>query len=197
MIAHVIDGQIVELDPPHGVRPDGTWASPPYSPADMLACDLRIVEPTPKPADTATTTSESSVAMVDGRPIQVWTIRPWTPAELAARQAIEQARVDIVGQALVWLDSDSKAATTRINQINNARTALAQQLISINNYTFAGTTVAAQINASLYTALKPQIASIVTRLDQIAAILAELNATRDRHGDYIAWLGKYVTGRLG
>ena len=169
MIAHVIDGQIVELDPPHGVRPDGTWAFPPYSPADMLACDLRIVEPTPKPADTATATSQSSVAMVDGRPVQVWTIRPWTPVELAARQAIEQARVDIVGQAFVWLDSDSKAAAARINQINNARTALA----------------------------KPQIASIVTRLDQIAAVLADLNATRDRHGDYIAWLGKYVTGRLG
>ena len=58
-----------------------TWAT---QPADWGW--LPVVE-TPRPADTATHTSDPApVALVAGVPTQQWTVRPWTAEELAARQ---------------------------------------------------------------------------------------------------------------
>ena len=45
-----------------------------------------IVE-TPRPPDTDTTTHDYSLDVVDGQPVETWTPRPWTPAELEARTA--------------------------------------------------------------------------------------------------------------
>ena len=54
---------------------------------------LPLVEVT-RPADTGTTTTDLTFTLVDGKPTQVWTVRPWTTAELAARAA-ESTRVSL------------------------------------------------------------------------------------------------------
>ena len=51
------------------------------------------VAETPRPADTATTTTDHSVALVAGVPTVTWTPRPWTAEELAAN-AEQAARLD-------------------------------------------------------------------------------------------------------
>jgi hypothetical protein len=45
------------------------------------------VVPADRPADTATDTYDRSVELVAGKPTVVWTARPWTADELAARTA--------------------------------------------------------------------------------------------------------------
>ena len=51
------------------------------------------VAETPRPADTATTTTDHSIALVAGVPTVTWTPRPWTAEELAAN-AEQAARLD-------------------------------------------------------------------------------------------------------
>lgn len=53
----------------------------------QAACGWFPVVDVARPADTATDTHDRSVELVDGQPTVVWTQRPWTPDELAARQA--------------------------------------------------------------------------------------------------------------
>lgn len=69
------------------------------------ACGYFAVVDTVKPADTATTTHERSVELLDGTPTVVWTERAKTPDELASetakrndstvRQQAEAALVDL------------------------------------------------------------------------------------------------------
>ena len=78
-----------------------TWAT---QPADFGW--LPVVE-VPRPADTAETTSDPAPpALADGVPVQQWTIRPWTPDELAA-QAAQAAR-----------EADRLAVRTILDTIN-------------------------------------------------------------------------------
>ena len=49
---------------------------------------------------------------------------------------------------------------------------------------------AVHILASLNNALKPQLASILTKQRGIGVMLSELMVARDRHGDYLRWLGR-------
>ena len=73
--------------------PDGQWT-------DELAAQynwLPVVE-VAKPADTLTDTYDLSYEMIDGQPTQVWTMRPWTPAQAedeAARVARETQRATV------------------------------------------------------------------------------------------------------
>lgn len=60
----------------------------PTAPVELQeACGWFPVVDTPKPADTPTDTHDRSVELVNGQPTVVWTPRPWTPDELAARTA--------------------------------------------------------------------------------------------------------------
>ena len=65
------------------------------------------VTDTPRPADTATTTTDYSVTLVGGVPTVTWTPRPWTPAELDAR-----ARQAVAGQ----LVTNTTADLAKLNQ---------------------------------------------------------------------------------
>ena len=102
LYAHTTDGTIDQigalpalwLGPTrwHDWRGDpATWAT---QPADWGW--LPVVE-TPRPADTATHTSDPApVALVDGVPTQQWTVRPWTAEELAAQAEAEQQQARYV-----------------------------------------------------------------------------------------------------
>lgn len=52
--------------------------------ADPTVQGWRSVVRTPRPADTATTTHEWSVQLIDGAPVEVWTERDKTPDEIEA-----------------------------------------------------------------------------------------------------------------
>lgn len=75
--------------PTEGELPDGRTVSG-ITPTnfDMLAaCGWHPVTDTPRPDDTDTTTHERSLANESGTWTVVWTPRPWTADELAARTA--------------------------------------------------------------------------------------------------------------
>lgn len=61
--------------------PNGVWTTP-----QAEACGYFYVVPTNKPADTDLETWEKTVELVDGAPMEVWTSRPWTEAELLSKQ---------------------------------------------------------------------------------------------------------------
>ena len=80
---------------PRGARrlDTGQWVTPPQGAWTLelaAACGWLPVAEAPRPADTATTTSDYSVQLVAGVPTQQWTVRPWTEAELAAKAEAEQ-----------------------------------------------------------------------------------------------------------
>lgn len=154
------------------------------------------VTDTPRPADTATTTTtDYGVTLVGGVPTVTWTPRPWTPAELDARgrQAVAEAdRAAIVDQALVWLAADSAQAATRAGQITQAIADIDAQITSVTGYTFAASNVTG-INASLNNALKPQLVAMLQKLRGAAVMLDELNTMRERHNDALAWIGRTIT----
>lgn len=54
--------------------------------ATQQACGWFAVVDVPRPAETDTTTHDRSVELVANAPTVVWTARPWTVDELAARQ---------------------------------------------------------------------------------------------------------------
>lgn len=111
------------------------------------------------------------------------------PEDAVQRKADRDA---IVEQALVWLRADSDQAEQRAQQIAAAVAAIDTQIQHVQAYTFAGTTVA-QINTSLNGALKPQLIGMLKRQRAIGVMLQELQVARDRHGDALVWLGRYLT----
>jgi hypothetical protein len=69
---------------------DGAKLSPPdtgWTPELAALCGFVQVVNTARPADTATDTFVRSLNRVGDVVTEVWTSRPWTTAELAARQA--------------------------------------------------------------------------------------------------------------
>lgn len=199
MYALIQSGTIAATgNPPTGARrlDTGAWVTPPpdgWTDALLAACGWQPVTEVPRPADTATTTSDPApVALIAGVPTQQWTVRPWTADELAGQAAAAQYEADrtaIIEQALVWLASDSAQAATRAAQIAQAIADVDTQIAAVQGYTFAGANVTA-INASLNNALKPQLVSILTKQRGIGVMLSELMVARDRHGDYLRWLGR-------
>jgi hypothetical protein len=85
--ALVIDGTIEAIGRlPKGGDADGQWIEPLTVDNAHLAGWFPVVD-TPRPADTDTTTHDRSVQLANGTPTTVWTPRPWSANELAARQA--------------------------------------------------------------------------------------------------------------
>ena len=112
--------------PPTGARrlDSGAWVTPPADSwtADLLAaCGWLPVTEAPRPADTATTTSDPApVALVDGVPTQQWTVRPWTADELAAQAAAARYEADrlTVRQIITDLQSEKARAQAVIDTPN-------------------------------------------------------------------------------
>lgn len=84
MYAHVTNGAVDAVGRP----PDTTWAGGRWydlrtlDPTALAACGWVPATPTSRPADTATTTWDSSWAVSGGTATQVWAERPKTQAEL-------------------------------------------------------------------------------------------------------------------
>jgi hypothetical protein len=100
----------------------------------LAAIGILPVVDTPRPADTATHTTERSVELVAGVPTVVWTSRPWTAEELAARTAEANAtlmRAD-VDQALDGLRAIINSSGTLTGaQLSNAVRLLARVLLRL------------------------------------------------------------------
>jgi len=98
--ARVLDDTVVSTDPPpdlldpDDVTADGRWWDLRQHDQDLATWEAEVIGPhgwapiveTPRPPDTDTTTHDYSVELVDGVVTEVWTARPWTPDELAARE---------------------------------------------------------------------------------------------------------------
>lgn len=66
-------------------------------PAD--AAGWAEVGDTARPDDTAQTTWEPTITVLDGSPVRVWVPRPWTAAEWAAKPPAVQAALTAAGNA--------------------------------------------------------------------------------------------------
>jgi len=69
---------------------DGYQIGPPpggWTPELAAVCGFVPIVTVDRPADTATHTSDRTVALVDGTPTEVWTVRAKTVDELAAQTA--------------------------------------------------------------------------------------------------------------
>lgn len=196
--AHVTAGQVDAIGNPPDVAYDGTtrwWDLRPLDPAILAVFGWLPLITTDRPDDTATTTWDRDYTIGPDSVTVTWTERPWTEDELAAQaeQAAREAdREAIVEDALVWLAQDAAQAETRASQIAAALADVDAQIAQVAAYAFTGSNVA-QINASLNNALKPMIGSILTRQKQIGTMLQELQVARDRHGDALVWVGRYLT----
>jgi hypothetical protein len=86
MHAHVTNGTIDQLGtPPATAFAQGRWWDlRTLEPAALAATGWVDATETARPADTGTTTHDSSWAIVGGKAVQSWTARPKTTAELAA-----------------------------------------------------------------------------------------------------------------
>ena len=205
MFARVVNGEVeygfVGPLPSRAQRlADGEWIEPPNGEwtLDLAAsCGWLPVVQTPRPEDTREVRYIPAPPIVqNGFPVQQWASRPWTSGEIRVNRRWMvrlAARDSLVDTALTWLREDSAEASKRVQQIESALAAVDDQISAITDYTFTGTTIAA-IKASLNNALKPQILAILQRQRQIGIQLQELNVARDRHGDALTWLGKFVVG---
>ena len=119
LYALTTDGQAVTTTatvPPTGARrlDTGAWVTPPADgwTADLLAaCGWLPVTEVPRPADTATTTSDPApVALVEGVPTQQWTVRPWTAEELAVQAAAAQYEADRLTVRAIITDLQAEKA---------------------------------------------------------------------------------------
>lgn len=118
LYAHATSGTIDALGQPSATAYDGTrwWDLRTLDPAGLAATGWAAVVEVPRPADTATTTTDLSYALISGAPTQVWTERPWTQAELD-----QQARQAVATQLVT-------ATSTDLTKLNDAITALATLL---------------------------------------------------------------------
>ena len=85
----------------------GEWVTPPggaWTPELAAACGWFEVTETPRPDPIDGGTHESTVQLVDGLPVRVWTWREWT-AEEVAWQAEAEARLDDHGQRLARIEA--------------------------------------------------------------------------------------------
>ena len=105
---------------------DGQWVMdlPTAQLATQQACGWFQVVQTTRPPDTATTTSDSSVELVDGYPTVVWTSRPKTTAEIdadtarAARTGEDDRARQIIGVLHEYLAIESPTATQLHQQVD-------------------------------------------------------------------------------
>lgn len=104
LYAHVTAGTVDQVgQPPAVVLVDGRWYDlRPRDPAVLAVAGWVEAVETPRPADTATDTSDMTWTLTDGKAVQTWTVRPKTPAELQAdtEAANEQTIRDKAATAL-------------------------------------------------------------------------------------------------
>lgn len=198
------DGQIFGPEmwglPVSAPRLDGTGTiTPPdraWTPADLAACGITEVTPTPRPADTATLTSDRTVTLVDGQPAETWTPRPWTVDEQAIRThaaARAALRDDIITKAITWLGADSATAQTRATAISNAVTTAQTRRAQVQSFTFNGANVAA-INTQLNGSLKPLLIDMLNYIIGLGNITSGLETWRgDRVDPALVWLARHGT----
>lgn len=121
--AHVTAGAVDQVGQPPALHFDGTrwWDLRPLDPALLSAFGWLPLVEVARPADTETTTHDLSHAMVDGQPSQVWTPRPWTADELAAKQAeADRAATRTAIKAIVTdLQAEKARAQVVIDKANN------------------------------------------------------------------------------
>ena len=91
--AHITADTITALGNPPDLEWDGTRWWDLRDPTIRQARGWHEVTETPRPDSTTEGTYDSSVVLVDGLPVRVWTPRPWTAEELAA-QADAAAQVN-------------------------------------------------------------------------------------------------------
>ena len=186
LYAHITDGTIDQigalpalwLGPTrwHDWRGDpGTWAT---QPADWGW--LPVVE-VPRPADTATTTSDPApVALVAGVPTQQWTPRPWTTEELAT-QATQAVAATIAADVQTDEGKIEQAITKLATLLGDAATVGSIRAILGPTDAVAGTgslrALKAQTNTNVVSAASIK-AIIGLAIDLGQAVIDDAQATR-------------------
>ena len=118
--AHITDGTIDAIGPHPALEWDGTRWWDLRDPTIRTARGWHEVTETPRPDDTAEGTHPGSVEVVDGLPVRVWAVRPWTEAELAAKaeQAAYAAQRATVKAIINDLRAEKARAQTVIDTPN-------------------------------------------------------------------------------
>lgn len=108
---------------------NGIWTAD-----DLTACGFAPVTATVRPVDTATHTTDRTIVVTAGEPVETWTVRPWTPAELADRTATATATattstIETRLRAALTGNATYLAITTPTNAQNTAQVkALTRQI---------------------------------------------------------------------
>jgi hypothetical protein len=139
--ARVLDDVVTVVPPPDLLDPDDPtagdrwwdlrrhdWTLAQWEEDVIGPHGWRPVVTTARPADDATTTHDYSVELVAGEPTEVWTPRPWTPEELAGREAAANttqmvAESDEAVDKLVLVVEALNALTALTNATINANPA--------------------------------------------------------------------------
>jgi hypothetical protein len=109
-----------DLLEPTDVTAEGRWWDLRHHDWTLAEWEGEIIGPhgwlpivhTDRPPDTATDTADYSLELVDGQPTEVWTVRPWTQAELDAQmQAIYGSPDAIMAGLLTSYSSTQDPAT--------------------------------------------------------------------------------------
>lgn len=116
-------GQERTTPPTEGELPDGRTVSgiTPDNTTMLAACGWHPVTDTPRPDDTDTDTYERSIVNEAGTWTVVWTARPWTADELAARAP--QPSADERLAALEQQNAELLAALAKATTVAQVRAA--------------------------------------------------------------------------
>ena len=125
MYAHVTGGVVDQVGRPPRLAYDGSrwWDLRSLDPSALAACSWWPAAETPRPADTQTTTWDSTWTLGGAQAVQVWTERQWTADELAAQAA--QAERDATRTAVRAVVDDLRAEKARAQAVIDGVTALA------------------------------------------------------------------------
>ena len=119
--AYTADQTVVHVGPlPSTARRQdtGQWVTPPpdgWTPELLAACGWYELTGTPRPAPVQGRVHESTVDLVDGLPVRVWTWRPWTADALAAKAA--QAAYDAQRATVKAVINDLRAEKARAQTV--------------------------------------------------------------------------------
>ena len=113
--AHITADTITALGNPPNLEWDGTRWWDIRDPEIRTARGWFAVTETPRPAPIEGGVHESTVELVDGMPVRVWTWRPWTADELAAKA--EQAAYDAQRATVKAIITDLQAEKARAQSV--------------------------------------------------------------------------------
>ena len=141
MFAHVTNGTVDQIgNPPATAFADGRWWDlRTLDPGALTATGWLPVDETARPADTATTTSDMSWTITNGRAVQTWTVRPKTAAELDGDAAAtnsanlrDKARTAITANNtyLALVSPTNAQVVAQVNRLTRENTALIRLTIN-------------------------------------------------------------------